>query len=112
MNKTNASKWIELGSAMIQGKTIQRNEKGEWLDVLNLNTISYDPESFRIKPDPKKGWYRVGLLKTDEGEFFTTTADSTDPYEDPEQTYLDEWSEDFVRWLTDRIEYTLPEGDA
>lgn len=67
---------------------------------------------YRIKPEPKKGWYRVGLLKTDEGEFFTTTADSTDPYEDPEQTYLDEWSEDFVRWLTDRIEYTLQEGDA
>lgn len=52
MNKSNASKWIELGSAMLQGKTIQRNEKGEWLDVLNLNTISYAPESYRIKPEP------------------------------------------------------------
>lgn len=104
MNKTNASKWIELGSAMLQGKTIQRNEKGEWLDVLNLNTISYDPESFRIKPEPKKGWYRVLLVKNNVGRFYTTTVDC--------EISEKEWMKDqrFINWLTDRIEYELPEG--
>ena len=99
MNKTNASKWIELGSAMLQGKTIQRNEKGEWLDVLNLNTISYAPESFRIKPEPK--WIRLGLFKQ-----------GTIVVEDLEYEKRCGKNPLFVRWLTDRIEYTLPEGDA
>lgn len=54
MNKDNASKWIELGSAMLQGKTIQRMNRGEWVNVTDLNTISYDPESYRIKPEPSQ----------------------------------------------------------
>lgn len=105
MNKTNASKWIELGSAMLQGKTIQRMNRGEWVNVTDLNTISYDPESYRIKPEPKKGWYRVGLFKGGSG-FFTYSVD--------DQIVCDilEQKESFVRWLTGRIEYTLPEGDA
>jgi hypothetical protein len=115
MNQEQAKEWLPLIQAVADGKTIQGNygtdDKPNWKDVARLN-FDCEVEAYRIKPEPKKGWYRVGLLKTDEGEFFTTTADSTDPYEDPEQTYLDEWSEDFVRWLTDRIEYELPEGEA
>ena len=113
MNKTNASKWIELGSAMIQGKTIQRNEKGEWLDVLNLNTISYDPESFRIKPEPKKDWARLALLK-DEKEYFSGRADKDMGESEDEiiKGLEDLYCAHFIRWLTDRIEYIIPEGDA
>lgn len=54
MNKDNASKWIELGSAMLQGKKIQRSNGKIWSDVENINTISYDPESYRIKPEPSQ----------------------------------------------------------
>jgi len=64
MNKSNAAKRIALGSAMLQGKTIQRLDKREWVDVFNLNTISYDPESYRVKPKEFKNfalpWEYIG----------------------------------------------------
>ena len=112
MNASNAKDYLPLVQALAEGKTIQKFSDGDGWEDVRSPSFECPAKLYRIKPEPKKGWYRVGLLKTDEGEFFTTTADSTDPYEDPEQTYLDEWSEDFVRWLTARIEYTLPEGDA
>ena len=101
MNKTNASKWIELGSAMLQGKTIQRMNRVEWVNVTDLNTISYDPESYRIKPEPKKQWYRVCL----------TTHGAMAASSDKQEKLIGNFPI-FIRWLTDRIEYTLPEGDA
>jgi len=64
MNKDNAAKWIDLGSAMLQGKTIQLRIHGAWRDVNRLNTVSYDPESYRIKPKEFKNfalpWEYIG----------------------------------------------------
>jgi len=49
------------------------------------------------------------LFKDDEGIFFTYSIDEIINY-NVYETY--ETKKTFVRWLTDRIEYTLPEGDA
>lgn len=102
MNKDNASKWIGLGSAMLQGKTIQLLSHGTWRDIAVLNTVSFDPESYRIKPDPKMQSYRVALFKR-KFDYFTQSLDNLSVEE--------KWESDpgFVQWLTDRIEYELPE---
>jgi len=101
MNASNAKDYLPLVQALAEGKTIQSNHNGEWFDLPSPSFC--DPISlYRIKPEPKKGWYRVVLFKNG-----TTTAED----EDQEKR----WSENnpnFVRWLTDRIEYELPEGDA
>ena len=109
MNKDNAPKWIELGSAMLQGKTIQRMNRGEWVNVTDLNTISYDPESYRIKPEPKKGWYRNYVCKN--GDVEVVNKLTLNDQEKAEAVWSKK-SFQFSCWLTDRIEYTLPEGDA
>ena len=61
---------------------------------------------YRIKPEPKKGWYRVALVKNNVRKFYTTTVDC--------EISEKEWMKDsrFIEWLTGRIEYELPEGDA
>jgi hypothetical protein len=103
MNKDNAAKWIALGSAMLQGKTIQRLDKREWVDVLNLNTISYDPESYRIKPETKKAWCRMVLLKPVLGSKIIDIVTTSEG----ESYYTNHVN--FIRWLTDRIEFEIPE---
>lgn len=52
-----------------------------------------------------KRWYRIAI-KSDSQGFYTMTADSES------EEKIEESSSNFVRWLTDRIEYTLLEGDA
>ena len=52
------------------------------------------------KLDQKKQSYRVGLFKNEQEYFAMLCSDS-----DSQGKY-------FVRWLTDRIEYELPEGEA
>lgn len=109
MNKDNASKWIGLGSAMLQGKTIQLLSHGAWRDIAVLNTVSFDPESYRIKPEPKKQSCRMYLVKSTiakTGEpFYTAIASNSNVREidDIESSPI------FVRWLTDVIEYEIPE---
>jgi len=50
----------------------------------------------------KKLWYRVAIKSNNSG-FYTMTADSKD------EEKFEETTHNFVRWLTDRIEYELPE---
>lgn len=106
MNKDNASKWIELGSAMLQGKTIQRMNRGEWVNVTDLNTISYDPESYRIKPEPKKIHLNIAFHKDKSGYWCRLVTGNT-----VTDLARVEQSDSFVKWL-DHLEYELPEGDA
>lgn len=119
MNKEQAKAWLPLIQAMAEGKTLQSQHIHRWMgnQSITWNDIRFLPESlaaydvamFRIKPEPKKQSYRVGLFKDDEGIFFTYSIDKIMNF-DVYETY--ETKPTFVRWLTDRIEYELPEGDA
>lgn len=53
MNKDNAHDYLPLVQALIDGKTIQFDDGGNWVDVKNLNTESYDYDEYRIKPNPR-----------------------------------------------------------
>jgi len=109
MNKDNAKDYLPLIQALAEGKTIQSGQIGgsdrHWVDNLNVE-FSNPPQFYRIKPDIRKGWYRVAALKPELGRSSIGVADS----EEREKAF--EWENYFICWLTDRIEYTLPEGDA
>ena len=53
MNAKNAKEFLPLVQALANGVTIQFNDGGDWVDVENLNTDSYDPDEYRIKPKPR-----------------------------------------------------------
>jgi hypothetical protein len=53
MNQQNAREYMPLVQALANGITIQFNDGGDWVDVENLNTDSYDPDEYRIKPKPR-----------------------------------------------------------
>ena len=102
MNKDNAAQWMELGSAMLQGKAIQLCSRGVWKDVTSLNTISYDPESYRIKPEPKKIHLSIAMHKDVSGHWFVLTNGN-----DIDRVHQEK-NDSFVKWL-DHLEYELPE---
>lgn len=111
MNKDTAKDYLPLVQALAEGKTIQwMNMAGEWHDQIVETSFSASADRYRIKPEPKKQWCRVALKKFADNdcdrEFYTWSCD--DEHEESAEKNCPE----FVRWLTDRIEYTLPEGDA
>lgn len=59
MDRKSIKKNMNIISAFAEDKVIQIiNEKGEWIDLterdgLPIETIAEDPNSFRIKPEPK-----------------------------------------------------------
>ena len=53
MNQQNAHKYLPLVQALANGKTIQCNDRGEWVDVDSLYTDVYGPDEYRIKPEPR-----------------------------------------------------------
>lgn len=109
MNKDTAKDYLPLLQALAEGKTIQWvSDGGVWVDPSSSDKelfFTHAPSRYRIKSEPKKQSYRISLHK-DKDEFYTTTADN----ENEERRLLE--SDTFIEWLTDRIEYTLPEGDA
>ena len=54
---------------------------------------------WRVKPETR--WYRVALIKSQIGELWVGTAD-----EESDEVTLQN-SLQFVRWLTDRVEYNV-----
>ncbi len=113
-----AKRRAELYQALADGKKLQVRfikksniEESEWknlddedsFELLKCETIHY--EKVRVKPEPKKGWYRVAMFR--KGDLQIATA--RDQY--PSEKAFSE-NRTFVRWLTDRIEYELPEGEA
>lgn len=70
MNQQNAHEYLPLVQALADGKTIQFNDGGDWVDVAELNTVPYDPDEYRIKPKPRTFdlWldHDTGCLSTDE----------------------------------------------
>ena len=112
MNKENAKDYLPLVQALAEGKTIQyKLEDGEWADVPQP-IFNEEVSSYRIKPEPKKDWARLALLKDDK-EYFSGRADKDMGESEDEiiKGLEDLYCAQFVRWLTDRIEYTLPEGE-
>ena len=53
MHQQNAHKYLPLVQALANGKTIQCNDRGEWVDVDSLYTDVYGPDEYRIKPEPR-----------------------------------------------------------
>ena len=107
MNKDNAKDFLPLVQALADGKTIQfLGYDNVWYDELTNLVFSSTPNRYRIKPEPKKAWYRVALCaNTFNGTrvIYTTTVESeVDELDVP----------DFIKWLTDRIEYVLPEEEG
>lgn len=119
MNKENAKDYLPLVQALAEGKTIQHCKvSGEassdyWQDCI-APTFGDKASRYRIKPEQKKQYYRVSLMLDEYGNFFVSTIDNSSNEDESnyesEKGYRD--GIHFVRWLTDRIEYTLPEGDA
>lgn len=99
MNKDNAKDYLPLVQALAEGKTIQWRFLGEWKD-LSVMDLTQDPSTYRIKPEPKKGWYRVADIRLPNGEPFVSIAGTgrVDGFDS---------LPGFVRWLTDRIEYEV-----
>jgi hypothetical protein len=53
MNKDNAHEYLPIVQALANGKIIQCNDRGEWVDVDTLYTDCYGPYEYRIKPEPR-----------------------------------------------------------
>ena len=115
MSQEKAKAWLPLIQAVAEGKTIQSGcfdyfaggiVKQTWTDShLPLQLEGIDPKYFRIKPEPKKQSYRVALLKDGDG-YWAKTINHESYY------FSDDKDVTFVRWLTDFIEYELPEGEV
>lgn len=104
-----AKRRAELYQALADGKTLQELSKyRDWIDLkpeISMQALRSEYEfQLRIKPEPKKQCYRVGLYQNTLGNFAPVIMMS----EGSEREF--EKSSGFVRWLTDRIEYELPEG--
>ena len=83
--------------AWAEGKDVQvRNPiEGSWLD-LTISTPKFTDEEYRIKPLAKK--YRVALFSYSGGSYTSTADTQQDDADFCERP-------NFVRWLTDWIEY-------
>ena len=53
MNAQNAKEFLPLIRALADGKTIQYNDEGDWMDTTELMTRACTPEFYRIKPEPR-----------------------------------------------------------
>lgn len=110
MNQEQAKAWLPLIQAVAEGKTLQLKAfkwvEGQlvvdWVETYGDVDFQTSPSRWRIKPEPKKAWFRVCLWKQGILIFLSK--------KDIEREY--ETDKDFVRWLTDRIEYELPEVEA
>jgi len=84
--------------AWAEGKDVQiwNSINKRWVDLVLANP-NFRADKYRIKPPAKK--YKVALLLNDDNEPYTVSVNNQD-YAD-----IIEQRTDFVRWLTDWIEY-------
>ena len=114
MNKDTAKDYLPLVQALADGKTIQKFSAGDGWEDVRSPSFENPAKLYRIKPEPKKQYYRVSLMLDEYGNFFVSTIDNSS-HEDESDYESEKGFKNglyFVRWLTDRIEYELPEGDA
>ena len=97
--KKTPHKHAEIIKLWADGERIQLrlDSRGEWRDIISDRPLFLENYEFRVKPS---SWYRVALLNIDGALIATTTADSAE-----EELEIESEDHDFVRWLTDRIEY-------
>ena len=85
--------------AWAEGKDVQvwDSDNQKWLDVVS-QVPAFRCDEYRINPPTKK--YRVALFKNPfSGDIYTLSANTPDSADNYEQ------HKNFVRWLTDWIEY-------
>lgn len=100
MNKENAAQYLPLVQALADGKTIQVNHAfGEWIDCFEVK-LAGEPENYRIKPEPRKSWYRVAEFG-DHGKVWVITCCEGFPESEASR------GEFFKRWLTDKIYFDV-----
>ena len=85
--------------AWAEGKDVQVRDEGtnRWYDVRGKFPLFNEDREHRIKPPAKK--YRVALLRKYDEEPLAVTANSSEVAKNYESM------PDFVRWLTDWVEY-------
>ena len=76
MNAQNAHEYLPLVQALANGKIIQCNDRGEWVDVESLYTDVYGPDEYRIKPEPRT--FKLYIIDTANGETVMTTHPTFD----------------------------------
>ena len=98
MDKTNAHLYLPLVQALADGKTIQlKNSLENWCDISGFD-FSLPPESYRIKPETIRCWFRVAKIDNGKGcEIATCPFDEMEI----EKKFV------FIQWLTDRIYYEV-----
>lgn len=75
---------------------------GEWIETQSPDWL--EDYEYRIKPEPRKGWYRVALMRS---------GDSANSYRYTAHVGNPDWEAmlasniDFIRWLTPRTEYEV-----
>jgi hypothetical protein len=106
MNKDNAKDFLPLVQALAEGKTIQFKgiDNDTFEDIVGEHWFDDEATEYRIKPEPKKEWIRVG--KWNVGTSMRCYASCEE-----DETRLQN-IEYFGGWITDRIEYELPEGEV
>lgn len=62
MNKNNAHLYLPFVQALVDGKTLQLLENGEWVDLPAVS-FTQNPKNYRIKPEPRK--WKVWLVDDD-----------------------------------------------
>jgi len=114
MHKDNAKDYLPLVQALAEGKAIQRVRSDgttfgtEWVDVDDID-VNLPSSCYRIKQAQKKQSCRMFLAKSitaKTGEpLYTAIASNSNVMGmvNPESSPI------FVRWLTDVIEYEIPE---
>ena len=92
-------KHADMIIAWAEGKDVQAQPPmlGEWRDLSLTMPYFYEDWEYRIKPPAKR--YRVALFHNSKCEPLAAAANSQETAKNYEA------SDDFVRWLTDWIEY-------
>lgn len=91
----NAKKYLAILYAFTKGKTIEMLSGNTWLPITSF-MFSKPIDNYRIQP-PKK-WYRLARVKCDGGFCFEVVGCQNT------EKYISQ-HENFVCWLTERIEY-------
>ena len=71
MNAQNAKDYLPLVQALADGKTIQFFDGASWVDIVTINTLLFDPDVYRVKPEPRT--FEMWLCAEDGGMITTET---------------------------------------
>lgn len=114
MVKIEAKKRAELYLALSEGKTLETMvHENIWSRLSPENSMKCLQEVnhaglgfYRVEPENEKFFYRVGLMQFKSGKYFPAITDS-----DKGIAHFEQQNE-FVRWITDKVEYEVPEGES